>query len=1080
MKNVSQLSWLLILVLACSSILFGQAPSGSVSGTVYDETGAVIANALVIIKNKDTGAERRIASGADGVFNAPALQAGLYEVRVEMKGFRTQVREATVEVGSATTADARLSVGAATEVVTVEAATAQISYESNSIDGVVTRKQIQELPLNGRSFLNLAFLEPGVRVNTGSTSQYNAQFSVSILGADAGRTSYNVDGGNVRDNIESTGSSQNFSQEVVQEFQLSSVNFDLSTGITAVGSVNIVTRSGGNDFHGSGYFFFRDYNMAAYPALKRNALAPNPFFARRNPGFWVGGPIIKNKLFFFFNYEYQNQLSAVPFQPNLPSFAALQATYFSPYKGKTLSARFDYRLNDKHTLFARYSHDGNRSLGPSAGAQYPSNWVVNANHSDQSILGVTSSLKTNLVNDFRFSYQYWHNRNLFPTESDCPGCIGIGSGGVAGQLGVSGGNITVGHSTNATQGRDLRKFQFTDGATWQKGTHRIRFGGEYEHAPGTGFWGYCDPFCGQVASPELARSIIPLVGAPTFNALFPTLPTSVRTYADFLNLPFLGAVIGVGDPSQPPPYNIDKAKPNDRIRFYYQDAWRISPKFTLQYGLAWNYESNLVNKDLPKPAFLQPFYGSDLSATKTNKLNFSPALGFTWNPFKNSKTVFRGGMGVYYDTEYLYQRLQERAVIGPVGNGRQQFPSTGLTNIFPGIVNFSLGGVPIPVGGSLTQGLSNLTTAQFLQIYNQQIGAINNRFRDTGNKDLSVRNINLSKSGAQLYPRDYPTLQSVHFNFGFQREIRRDMVLTVDYARRVFNHVTDQTTFDFNRFNRFVNGVRAPVIPVCTPAQASNPAINCSTGAISFWVPGFRTVYNGMLVKLDKRFAQRYQFTASYALQNQHGNNGLINGDNWNQSYGPQGSRHVLNISGIVDLKYGFNLGIISATSSVGPAMVFVNNYDAGGSTGGTASSALPGLDYNCINRGCGKDDVIRAVNDFNTNISKNGTAKDVRGNTISALALPSTFDFGRTFQSQDIRLTWGHTLKEKYKFTIFAEMFNVLNYQNLGGVNTTIDAKTANSAAQTFAFGQYTQRAGQVFGSGGPRALQVGARFQF
>ncbi len=864
-----------------------------------------------------------------------------------------------------------------------------------------------------------------------------------------------MDGGNVRDSIENTGSGQNFSQEVVQEFQLSSVNFDLSTGITAVGSVNIVTRSGGNDFHGSGYFFFRDHNMAAYPGLARNPLALDPFFARRNPGFWVGGPIIKNKLFFFFNYEYQNQLGAVTFQPNLASFSALTGTYFSPYKGKTLSGRFDYKLNDKHSLFARYSHDGNVSNGPSGGAQYPSNWVVNSNWADQSILGITSALKPNLVNDFRFSYQYWHNRNLFPTASDCPGCLAIGDGTIAGQLGVSGGNITIGHSTNATQGRDLRKYQFTDGLTWQKGAHRMRFGGEYEHAPGTGFWGYCDPFCGSVLSPEATRAnLIPVLGAATFNALFPKLPTAVKTYDDFLNLPFLGAVIGVGDPSQPPPYNIDKAKPNDRVRLYFQDTWRLTPKFNLSYGLAWNYESNLVNKDIPKPAFLAPLYGTDLSASTSNKKNFSPVLGFTWNPFKDNKTVIRGGGGIYYDTEYLYQRLQERAVIGPVGNGRQQFPSSGLTNIFPGILNFSNKGAPVPVGAPLPQGLLNLTTAQFLQIYNAQIPAINAKFASTGNTDLTVRNIDITKSGAQIYPRDYPTLQAIHLNFGFQRELRRDLVLSVDYARRVFLHVADQTTFDFNRYNRFINGVRTPVIPACNP-PSSTPGVECSNGQISFWLPGFRTVYNAMLVKLDKRFAKRYQFTASYALQSQHGNNGIVNGDNWNQTYGPQNSRHLLNISGLVDLPWGFNIGFISSTASTSPAMPSVNNVDLFGSPGGTASSPLPGLNYNCINRDCSKDDIRRAVDNFNsTYVGK----LDIRGATITPLILPADFNFGRTFQSQDIRLTKTLTIRERYKFSIFAEMFNVLNYSNYGGASTTLDTKNSNPALQTFSFGQYTR----------------------
>ena len=165
--------------------------------------------------------------------------------------------------------------------------------------------------------------------------------------------------------------------------------------------------------------------------------------------------------------------------------------------------------------------------------------------------------------------------------------------------------------------------------TWQKGAHRLRFGTEMEYAPGTGFWGFCDPACTVALSPEFMRSLgIP---AATLGFLFPNLPTSIRTNQDLLNLPFAGGVVGVGDPGQPPPYNVDKAKVNSRLRFYGQDTWRIKPRFTLNYGLAWNFESTLVNRDLDKPAYLAPLYGSDLSPTENNYNNFSPAVGFAWS-----------------------------------------------------------------------------------------------------------------------------------------------------------------------------------------------------------------------------------------------------------------------------------------------------------------------------------------------------------------------------------------------------------------------------------------------------------------
>src|SRR5580704_12735235 len=451
MKRLLQLCLLLGMALLIAGSLnrpaFAQAPVGTISGVVADESGAVIPNATIKIRNKATDAERDLTSSADGSYSVPSLPAGVYEVRVELKGFRTVVREATVETGLTTTADIRLPVGQTSEVVNVEAATAQIEYEKHAVDGVVTRQQIQDLPLNGRSFMQLASIEPGVSVGSGTTSQYNALSTVSIMGGDSGKTAISVDGGAIRDTIEGSGSAMNFSQEVVQEFQVSSVNFDLSTDITSVGSVNVVTRTGSNDFHGAGYFYFRDHNMAAYPSLVRNPVDLNPFFARRNPGFWVGGPVVKDKLFFFFNYEYMNQVQSYSVVPNIASFSALGGNFGSPYVGKTLSIRFDYRLNAKTNLFARYSHDGNGGFGPNGSATLPSNWLRNQNWADQSILGATSTLKPTLVNDFRFSYAFWSNRNLFPTQSDCPNCIGLDGPQI--EVYGAGSNVYLGDTSNA-------------------------------------------------------------------------------------------------------------------------------------------------------------------------------------------------------------------------------------------------------------------------------------------------------------------------------------------------------------------------------------------------------------------------------------------------------------------------------------------------------------------------------------------------------------------------------------------------------------------------------------------------------
>src|SRR5262245_40788262 len=332
-------SYLLFVPLFVSLVVtssYAQVPTGALAGAVTDATGAVVPNAVVTLTNKETGATRTVESNSEGFYSAPSLPAGEYEVKVVAKGFSALLRVATVLTGSTTTVNVSLQVGQTNEIVTVTGATAAVNYESNTVQGVVTRQQIDNLPLNGRSFLNLAQLEPGVTVNPGNPAQFNAQFNVSVLGGPASHTAIPVDGGTVRNPIEG-GTGQNFSQEMVQEFQLSSTNFDLSTGITAFGAINIVSRSGRNDFHGAGYFYFRDHNMAAYPSLGRTSVTNDPFFARRQGGFIFSGPVKKDKLHFFFNLEYTNQFGVYVVQPDLPSVARFATVAPAPYTGKQLS-----------------------------------------------------------------------------------------------------------------------------------------------------------------------------------------------------------------------------------------------------------------------------------------------------------------------------------------------------------------------------------------------------------------------------------------------------------------------------------------------------------------------------------------------------------------------------------------------------------------------------------------------------------------------------------------------------------------------------------------------------------------------
>src|SRR5262249_54339019 len=303
--------WVLLLAM-CAAPANSQNATGAINGTVTDQHGAAIPNAIVLAASKDTTAARKLSTSDEGSFLFDNLLPGEYEVKSEREGFASQTQTVTVQVGATVTVLFSLSVGSTSQTIEVTGAAAIVNTTDAALGGVVGRNRVENLPLNGRSFLSMALLEPGVTVSYAANSgpgNPNNFFQVSVAGAPQSMTTISFDGARVNDRI-TGGTSQNFSSESVQEFQISTFNFDLSTGTVSAGAVNIVSRTGSNQLHGSGFFFFRDHNIAAYPALRRDPFYPDPFFVRRQYGFSLGGPIRKDKLFFFGNYERNNQVGA--------------------------------------------------------------------------------------------------------------------------------------------------------------------------------------------------------------------------------------------------------------------------------------------------------------------------------------------------------------------------------------------------------------------------------------------------------------------------------------------------------------------------------------------------------------------------------------------------------------------------------------------------------------------------------------------------------------------------------------------------------------------------------------------------
>jgi Carboxypeptidase regulatory-like domain len=1054
-----------------------QAPVGTLDGTVHDPSGAVMQGVAVTVTNKDTGLERQVTTGVDGGFAAPSLGVGRYEIRAQASGFRTLVESATVQIGQITTLDLVMQVGAAGEVVTVQGEAAQIDYDSHEISGVITRQRIENLPLNGRDFLQLAMLEPGVTVSAGNFGQYNQAFNVSILGASSTNNSVRitVDGATVQDSV-TGGTQQNFSQEVVQEFQLASTNFDLSTGIGAGGSVNIVTRSGGNDFHGSAFFYYRDHNMSAYPYLARDPNEPaSPYFGRKQEGYWFGGPIIKNKLFFFSSLEHMDQTAVYSAIPSDPLFAQFGTNTPSPLHSNQLTERFDWRISAKHSAFLRYSHDGNNSYAPPGTGDLPSDWNVNKNWADSGVFSLISVLTPNTANEFRYSMTYWSNYLNPPTAAQCPApCLGLGGPNYT-IYGVN--DFAIGQATNAPQSRILRRQIFADNVSMQKGTHSLKFGGYWEYQIGYGTYAYASPAAAELYSPEIVDGFNQLLAGAGLSSYEIQIPSTFTSLKNILALPVAGFEVGVGDINQPPLWERGAADHDNLFHFYGEDTWKIRPRFSLNYGLAWSYESDALNYDLTMPQYLAPIFGSNgLGYVKHSPHDFSPMLGFAWTVTNDNKTVIRGGAAIYYDTWDVFNRLIERAMLGPRGTGRALigdshfFPTISEVNGFSSFPALEATSCGQPIC-SLGQQPTTFTGNELQLLLPLFVSGAQAALGPPDNTSLAVRNIQVFKTGTDLIPVNFRLPYSEHASVGIQREVRQDLVVSADFVFRQYMHQLISTT-DLNHFY----SAQGPVIPLCIGTQSSNPAAECSTGVIEGNISGARGHYTGLLVKADKRFSHRTTGTIAYAYASQVGYNGLVDNSNWLASWGPQAGRQTLTASIVADLPWGIQVSGITSFISAPPFEPYLAGIDLNGngvveSSGESAlgGAPFPGIGYNSLGVTSGTAALTQAVSAFNQTYAGKVTPL---GQPIPTITLPSNYNLPRSFNSQDIRVTKNFRFhSERIKLGIFAECFNLLNIANLTDYSAAVNAPN---------FGIPTQRAPNIFGSGGPRAFQLGSRFTF
>jgi hypothetical protein len=1015
---------LFALAFAASPSLFGQAASGTatIGGLVTDPSGAAVPGADVTVRNVGTNIARNLKSNEAGLYEAVSLQPGDYEVKASKSGFATLTRTGiSVSVGQRAVADMGMKISASAESVTVEAGLAIVETDKTDVSTVVNLKDMSNLPMSGRRWDSFALSTPGTSNDggfgllsfRGMSGLYNNNM---IDGMDNNQAFFSEAKGRTRLNFA-------YSIDAIQEFQVGNSAFSAQYGRAAGGVVNAVTKSGANQMHGTGFYLIRDDSLNAANPFTATTLVPlglpgKPEDRRQQFGASVGGPVKKDKVFYFLNYEQQkhnfpmavvpgsgsffNSACTAPGCPQVVSFfQSLVQTQPRLGSESVGLAKVDYNINSRNTISStvnilRWDSPNGIQTAPSTSVHSSMNGSDDV--SDETVISRWSAIVTpTFLSELRFQY----SRDFEFELPNAPGPSVSTTNGI---------NFGMPNFLPRAAYPDEKRLQFSQNVSWLHGHHSLKFGWDVTRVDdlqinlfsGGGVYSYStlNNFaldCGNAALPipltgncQAATSGGGVVGKhySSFTQAFDTLGAAGQT--DFKTWDYAG---------------------------YIEDSWRPVSNLTFNLGLRYELQTVPPLKGSP----LEPRTG----ALKTDKNNWGPRFGLSWDPTKDQKTVIRLGGGIYYG------RTQNSTIANLITNNGVRFVSYTLIPASAGSPTFPTVLSAPPTGAG-------------------------------AKPDIVFADPNF------VNPITYQG------EFSIEREILHNTTLTAIY---MLNRGQRMPVFlDTN-----LPAPGSATFTVCGTAL-NGTASTCSNPAGTITVPFFsgarpnpnfgfmtdvasvvNTWYNGLVLQMKHRFSQGFQidagFTWSKAQDDDQNSQTFTTSESASNPFNLKNDyslsdfdqRKRFTVSGVWELPTHHiqSLGLRRAIDGfqISGILSLVDGRPYSGAISGSPSPS--GLTSGVLGDG---------------------------GSTRFPTVGRNTFT-GPGANSVDLRLSRAIKLSERVRWLLIAEAFNVANRYEITGIVTTQYSFSGLNLFPQTTFGQRNASGTNLFGA---RQIQLGTRFTF